>query len=162
MYLWRYITLSPYLQVKFMDKQLIQETIAMLQAKISPDAAIEIDLELEICTELIHLLKAYDVEFERQRVLLACYMLLELAKRKHCKFADDNHTLTKQILDGDYLNSMYYDFALHHQEVELVAYLAPVNKQIHIRMAEGQTTDRMLYNRFCNFISRNYRQVSGL
>lgn len=145
-----------------MDKQIIQETIAMLQAKLSPDAAINIDLDPEMSIELIHLLTAYGVERERQKVLLACYMLLELAKQKHCMLSDDNYTLTKQILDGDYLTSMYYDFALNHQEAELVAYLAPVNKQIHIRMAEGQVTDRMLYNRFCKFISRNYRQVSGL
>lgn len=145
-----------------MDNLLIQETIDMLQNKLSPDAAIQINLDMNSFTDMITLLQTYSVERERQKVLLACYMLLQLAKQKHCELSDDNHALSKQILDGDYLNSMYYDFALSNHEIELVAYLAPVNKQIHIRMAEGKAPDRMLYNQFYKFITRKYRQVSGL
>ncbi|TCZ76352.1 hypothetical protein E0485_14230 [Paenibacillus albiflavus] len=145
-----------------MDKLLIEETIVMLNQKLSPDAAIEIDLGPDCCTEMLQLLEKYEADRERIKILLACYILLQLAKKKHCEFSDDNEILTKQILDGDYLHSIYYDFALSHKETELVAYLAPINKQIHIRMAQGEKPDRMLYNCFHQFISRKHRQVAGL
>ncbi|XOS90533.1 hypothetical protein ACLMAB_16600 [Brevibacillus laterosporus] len=68
--------------------------------------------------------------------------------------------MTKDILDGDYLQSFYYEYACKHGEKELVNFLAPILKQIQIRLIQGKSIERILFQRIEKFLAKTDQQVT--
>lgn len=137
-----------------MDTQLITKTIRQLHRELSPEAAISLDQSEYLARDLAEELSRTGMPEERKIAILGCYMILQLALKRHSGLKADDPDLTKRVLDGDYLLSFYYDFALLHNETELTEFLASVNKQIQIQQALGlPVQDRLLYHHFCLYVA---------
>ncbi|ARF68069.1 hypothetical protein B7C51_09855 [Paenibacillus larvae subsp. pulvifaciens] len=138
-----------------MDTQLITKTIRQLHKELSPEAAIVLDQTEYLARDLAEQLSRTGMPEERKIAVLGCYIVLQLALERHSGLQADNPGLTKRILDGDYLLSFYYDFAILHKETGLTEFLASVNKNIQIQQALGlPLQDRLLYHHFCMYLAK--------
>ncbi|QDX92904.1 hypothetical protein EEL32_21820 [Brevibacillus laterosporus] len=138
----------------------IRESLQKLEKQMSPQACITLDVDRRLLEEMRHLLDSFELSSARKEHIFGCYVLLQAAFRKHKKLTIENPSLTKDILDGDYLQSFYYEYAFQHGERDLVNFLAPVLKQIQIRKIQGKSTERILLQRMEKFLTKTDQQVT--
>ncbi|MCM3338592.1 MULTISPECIES: hypothetical protein [Paenibacillus] len=145
-----------------MNRQLIMETGRLLTQEMPPEAGIRLTVgsDEHFLLDMASALHAYDMEPDERRALLGCYWLLRQAMRTHQHVPAEEQLAGKTVLDGDFLMSMYYQFAVRHGQMKLVIDLATTNKRIQIRRAEGNTTDMLLHQRICRFLAKHYKQVA--
>lgn len=127
-----------------MHTQLMNETFLILQTECSPAAKIVLDIDRADLLVAESLLNRYDLEHERRVHILTLYTLLKLATSRHkdCHYSDPN--LTRKVLDGDYLYSLYIQLALQFKEFDLISFLAPHIKKWQIIWAEGHSEVELL------------------
>lgn len=140
-----------------MNTRLMNDTFRLLHEEWSPIAGIVMDVPCHDLNRLIRVLGPHQLEPKRQTVLLALYSLLYMAQERHrdCSFHDPD--LTRNILDGDYLYSLYLQVAVKYEETDLVSYLAPVLKRQKIALAEGRMIDEDLTIHFDTFLCNEYK-----
>ncbi|MGZ9586374.1 adenylate kinase and related kinase [Paenibacillus marinisediminis] len=141
-----------------MNRQLLQETQYLLEQQLPKDAAIRLSMA-HIQSELAamaDILTSYEMEQRDQCVLLGCYWLLLQAMRSHEQLPSDPQAAARAVLDGDFLQSFYLQFALRHQFLDLVTDLASTIKEIQIRRAEKTRCNDLLYQRFVSFVKEQY------
>ncbi|BFH17709.1 adenylate kinase and related kinase [Paenibacillus melissococcoides] len=145
-----------------MNRQLMKDTIQMLEQELPPLAGIRITAgsDERYLSDMARTLDAYDMTAQERRVLLGCYWLLRQAMRTHHHVPQDKRLAGKAVLDGDFLLSLYYQFAARHGLTELIADMATVNKRIQIRRAEGKGTDSELHRQMSRFLMKRYKQVA--
>ncbi|OAB45414.1 hypothetical protein [Paenibacillus glacialis] len=141
-----------------MHTQLMNETFQLLQAECSPKAGIALDIDRTEMLVTESLLNSYDLAYERKVHLLALYTVLKLATSRHkdCNYSDPN--LTRKVLDGDYLYSLYIQLAVQFEEIDLISYLAPHIKKWQIRGAEGHSEVELLYTCLEQFLNLEFRR----
>ncbi|WP_068782840.1 hypothetical protein [Paenibacillus phocaensis] len=126
--------------------KLIHDAYRLLQSELSPESGIKIDLPYEEATKLASILEPYDMTPLRQCQQLSIYIAIKLALQRHgeCSALAPGETLTRKVLDGDYLYSLYVELCLKWEEYDLLAHLAPMIKQLQIQRAEGRSEDDRL------------------
>lgn len=129
-----------------MNTEFIQNACHLLQGKISPETGIQAGIRDEDVRPLVLLLKQYDMPAERGQRLLSIYVAIKLALSYHggCNESVSGEMLTRKVLNGDYLYSLYIQLCLEWREIDLLSQLAPVIKQIQIRRADGKAEDDRL------------------
>lgn len=140
-----------------MNTRLMNDTFRLLNEEWSPIAGIVLDISCHDLNRLADVLGPHQLESERQTVLMALYSLLHMARERHrdCSFRDTD--LTRNILDGDYLYSLYLQLAVKYRETDLVSHLAPVLKRQQIAFAEGRLLDENLTKHFETFLCSEYK-----
>ena len=141
-----------------MHTQLMNETIRLLQAECSPKAGITLDIDWTDMPVVESLLNSYDLAYERKVHLLALYTVLKLATSRHkdCHYSDPN--LTRKVLDGDYLYSLYIQLALQYKEFDLITFLAPHIKKWQIKWAEGHSEVELLSTCLEQFLNIEFQR----
>lgn len=129
-----------------MNVELIQNASHLLRGELSPEAGIELDLPIAAIQPYALLLEQSDMPVLRRQRLLSIYIAIKLALQRHgeCEGTGGGEALVRKVLDGDYLYSLYVQLCLKWGEIDLLAKLAPVIKQIQIQRAEGQADDDRL------------------
>ncbi|MEF2966225.1 hypothetical protein V3851_10320 [Paenibacillus sp. M1] len=129
-----------------MNHELIQDACHLLQGEVSPTTGIQIRISVEEARPFAVLLEQYDMPPLRRQRLLSIYFAIKLALRRHggCSSSDTGETLTRKVLDGDYLYSLYIQLCLKWEEIDLLSLLAPVIKQMQIKRFEGKPEDDRL------------------
>jgi len=140
--------------------QLMTQTFKQLTEQLAPDAGIAIEVNTRWVKEMAHFLNEYDMDDARRQCILGCYVLLRLSLQSHGDVQEEDEQLTRKILDGDYLQSSYYEYALANQSLDLLAALAPVLKTIHIRRIEGKPADFILPTAIHQFVTYRYSKVA--
>lgn len=143
-----------------MNRQLIEESLRLLQADMSPIAGIQLQLSPAECGRLLPVLERLNVEDSRKAPLLGIYIILTSAAQRHMECTPYHPNLTRNILDGDYLYSFYLQFAVKYRELDLVAYLAPSIKKMQIRRSNGDLAEFNLAAGMEQFLLQERRQES--
>lgn len=142
-----------------MNRQLLQEVKHLLEQQLPADAAIHLSM-VHIQPELHAMadnLSAYEMEHRDRCVILGSYWLLLQAIHTHRNLSQqDPQEIARAVLDGDFLQSFYLQFAMRHQHTDLVIHLAPVLKQIFIKQAEGNYSHDLLTPQLYSYISKRY------
>lgn len=140
-----------------MNTQLLNDTFRLLDELKSPVAGIALDICPESLQELASVLESSPLSPRRRSVLLTLYALLVMARERHrdCSYQDTD--LTRRILDGDYLYSLYLQSAVQFRETGLAAYIAPVLKRQHIAFAEGRPAEENLALHFETYLSGEHK-----
>lgn len=141
-----------------MKTKLMNDTFRFLQQEISPVAGIILDLSCQDLNRLISVMDPHHLSMRRQTVLLALYSLLIMAEDRHRNCSSNDADLTKRILDGDYLYSLYLQVAVKYKETGLAGHLAPVLKRQQIAFAEGKAAQLDIASHFDAFLCREYKQ----
>lgn len=142
------------------NRQLIEESLRLLQADISPIAGIQLQLSPSECERLLALLERHHVDDNRKVILLGIYLILTSAAQFHMECSPHHPNLTRSILDGDYLYSFYLQFAVKYRELDLVAYLAPSIKKMQIRRSNGNFAEENLAAGIEQFLMEERKQQS--
>lgn len=129
-----------------MNVELIQNASHLLRGELSSEAGIELDLPIAAIQPYALLLEQSDMPVLRRQRLLSIYIAIKLALQRHgeCEGTGGGEALVRKVLDGDYLYSLYVQLCLKWGEIDLLAKLAPVIKQIQIQRAEGRAEDDRL------------------
>ncbi|WP_028543841.1 hypothetical protein [Paenibacillus taiwanensis] len=142
-----------------MNRQLLQETNQLLMQELPAQTGIHLNAGADepILLDMAEVLVGYDMEQQDRRVLLGCYWLLLQSIRSHDHLPTHPDHVGRGVLDGDFLQSFYLQFALRHGFVDLIADLAKTMKLVQIRRAEGsRTIETQLHQRLCRFVSKRY------
>lgn len=132
-----------------MNDMIIREALERLEAEIDPITHIRIEPEQAALAEALSAFKRCGVEPLRLPRLLAVYLLLTSAFERHAEpLSSDDSELTRRILDGDYLYSLYIQYALKCKEDSLLRGLAPFVKKIQIGRALGSSHEIRLLSAF--------------
>jgi len=122
-----------------MDKDLLQDTLGLLNELIHKQTNIELDANDRSLQELADMIGSYCMARSRKMTVLSCCMLISVGIRKHNKLLlDDNERLARSILDGDYLIGLIYRVAISRKEQKLLAKLNPIYKKIQLKSLEGR------------------------
>lgn len=127
-----------------MNIKLVHDAIHLFQGEISPETGIILDLKDEDVLPMADLLLRYDLPSDRQSRLISIYIAIKLALQRHRSCEGSRENLTRKVLDGDYLYSFYIELCLHWEEYELLTHLAPIIKQMQIKVIEGNPEDERL------------------
>ena len=141
-----------------MNRQLLQETRLLLEQQLPSDAAIRLcteHMQSELDT-MANLITLYDIEHHDRCVLLGCYWLLLQAMRTHEHLPHEPQATARAVLDGDFLQSFYLQFAMRHQCTDLISTLAPDLKLMQIRRAEGSQEGETLHMLFSSYLAKRY------
>jgi hypothetical protein len=141
-----------------MHTQLMNETFHLLQAECSPKAGITLDIDWADMLVAESLLNSYDLAYERKLHLLALYTVLTLATSRHKDCHQSDLNLTRKVLDGDYLYSLYIQLALQFKEFDLISFLAPHIKKWQIRWAEGHSEVELLTTCLEQFLNIEFQR----
>lgn len=122
------------------------------------DAAIHLSMvhiqpELHAMADIFN---AYEIDQQDRCIILGCYWLLLQAMRTHRNLPQDPQAAARAVLDGDFLQSFYLQFAMRHKHTDLIIHLAPVLKQIQIKQAEGTYSHDLLTPQLYSYISKRY------
>lgn len=132
-----------------MNDMIIREALERLQTEIDPITRIRIEPEPAALAEALGVFKRCGAEPLRLPRLLAVYLLLASALERHAQpLSSDDPELTRRILDGDYLYSLYIQYALKCKEESLLRGLAPFVKKIQIGRALGRGQEIRLLSAF--------------
>ncbi|WP_223067102.1 hypothetical protein [Paenibacillus caui] len=130
-----------------MTTGLLQDAINLFHAELSPETGIRAGLDTTdpLLSGALKLLEDYPLPPLRSARILALYFTIVLAMERHhaCHEAAPD-SLTRQVLDGDYLYSLYLQMALKWKEYDFVSVLAPYIKKIQLKRAEGRPQDDLL------------------
>ncbi|WP_018759562.1 hypothetical protein [Paenibacillus terrigena] len=140
--------------------QLMTQTFEQLMQQLAPDAGIAIEVNTRWVKEMAHFLNEYDMDDARRQCILGCYVLLRLSLQSHGDVQEEKLELTRKILDGDYLQSIYYEYALANHAMDLLNALAPVIKTIHIRRIEGKPAEFILPTAIHQFVTYRYSKAA--
>ncbi|MCR8645284.1 hypothetical protein NV379_21745 [Paenibacillus sp. N1-5-1-14] len=146
--------------MKSLNHPLLLDTIQMLQDSLSQEAKVTLTPDYRALHNMVQLIESYQMEGLQRQHVLGCYILLHMSLMKHQGLSLADGQLTKHILDGDYLCSMYYDLAMKWELFGLLTFLAPVHKQIQISRVQGDKKDFLLTQRFQQYLNKNYARVS--
>lgn len=137
-----------------MNPKLIEDAYRLLQGELSPETGIIVDLPYPEAAPLATLLEQYDMPQVRQCRLLSIYIAIKLALQRHseCSSLAPGETLTRKVLDGDYLYSFYVELCLQWEEFNLLGHLAPIIKQLQIKRAQGHPEDERLLKAWERFL----------
>lgn len=125
-----------------MDALLIQDTLRLLKQELAADSAVQLEIDEARLDEIVSLLHCYDISRSCKIVILGGYLLICLAFSKHRDLKlDGGLSLTRGILDGDYLIGQYFGWLLKYSELQLASFLAPVHKKMQIAAALGLTAE---------------------
>lgn len=129
-----------------MKSELFQDALLLLQKEISPETGIILDLKEEDVLPLIDLLQQYPLSPHRQHRLLSIYIAIKFALLRHecCTESASGEQLTRSVLDGDYLYSLYMQLGLKWEEYDLLTHLASLIKRIQINQVEGTPVEDLL------------------
>lgn len=146
-----------------MNRQLLNQTSDLLAQHLPPITGIQLaaGTDEHMLLDMARMLNAYDMQQQERQVLLGCYWLLRQALRTHQHVPQDEQLAGKAVLDGDFLLSLYYQFAVRYGMTQLIIDLATTNKRIQIRRVEGAASDMMLHQRMGRFVSTHYKQVAS-
>lgn len=147
--------------MKSLNNPLVQETIQMLQHALSQEAQVTLTPDYRAVNNMAQLIGSYQIDCAERMHLLGCFILLHMSLNKHHGLNLTDGQLTKHILDGDYLCSMYYDLALKWRNFDLLTFLAPVHKQIQISRVQGDKKEYLLSQRFQQFLTKSYVRVNN-
>ncbi|QDH21792.1 hypothetical protein [Saccharibacillus brassicae] len=132
-----------------MNDTIIRETLERLQAEIDPVTRIRLAPDRAALNAALAAFERCAVEPLRQPGLLAVYALLDAALARHAEpIRLDDPQLTRRILDGDYLYSLYVQYALKCREESLLRGLAPFVKKVQIARALGRSAEIALLPAF--------------
>ena len=132
-----------------MNDIMIREALERLQAEIDPVTRIRLKPEKSVLVEALTVFERCGVEPLRRPRLLAIYTLLASAFARHSEPLElDDTELTRRILDGDYLYSLYIQYALKCKEESLLRGLSPFVKKIQIARALGRDEEVPLLSAF--------------
>ena len=132
-----------------MNDIMIREALERLQAEIDPVTRIRLKPEKSVLVEALTVFERCRVEPLRRPRLLAIYTILASAFARHSEPLElDDTELTRRILDGDYLYSLYIQYALKCKEESLLRELSPFVKKIQIARALGQDEQVPLLSAF--------------
>ncbi|NGZ77399.1 hypothetical protein [Saccharibacillus alkalitolerans] len=132
-----------------MNDIMIREALDRLQGEIDPITRIRLHPEKAVLFEALAVFERCGVEKPRLPGLLAVYALLAEALARHSQPLElDDPELTRRILDGDYLYSLYIRYALKCMEEPLLRELSPFVKKIQIARALGQNGEPSLLSAF--------------
>ncbi|MDT3428306.1 hypothetical protein J2Z22_003898 [Paenibacillus forsythiae] len=141
-----------------MNRQLIGDTIRLLQAEISPIAGIQLSLSPEEGEALFTAMEGYELEYSRKLHLMGIFIILVQAARRHMECAENHPDLVRSVLDGDYLYSFYLQFALKYRELDLVIHLAPFIKRQQIRRSHGDYAEQNLAAQIGQFLKAELKK----
>jgi len=127
-----------------MDKDLLQDTISLLNELIHEQTNIELDADDHSIQELADLIGSYCMARSRKMTVLSCCMLISVGIRKHNKLRGNNEQLARSILDGDYLIGLIYKVAISRKEQKLLTKLNPIYKKIQFKSLEGDGCEGMM------------------
>ncbi|WMT41540.1 hypothetical protein RE628_03095 [Paenibacillus sp. D2_2] len=128
-----------------METKLVQDACLLLQGEISPETGIHLELRQEDILPMVRVLNQYDLTPVRKQRHLSIYIAIKLALQSHA--ASNGCTgemLTRKVLNGDYLYSLYVQLCLKWDEQDLLTHLAPIVKRIQIKHVEGNPKDTLL------------------
>lgn len=145
-----------------MNSMLIQDACHLLQGEISPETGIHLNLIFEDVLPITTLINQYELPKTRSTYLLSIYIAIKLAFQSHdqCDELLSGEALTRKILDGDYLYSLYVQMCLKWREYDLLIHLAPVIKQIQIQRINGDLADDTLLKSFGAFLKIDQNLVT--
>ncbi|NGM84417.1 hypothetical protein G5B47_18565 [Paenibacillus sp. 7124] len=141
-----------------MNRQLIGDTLRLLQAELSPIAGIQLPFSPAEGDGLLSVMDSYNLEYSRKMHFMGMYIILVLAARRHMECAEDHPDLIRNVLDGDYLYSFYLQFAIKHRELDFVVFLAPYIKQQQVRRANGDYTELDLTALIGQFLNAEFKK----
>ncbi|MNZ59747.1 hypothetical protein D3C78_777940 [compost metagenome] len=146
-----------------MKSKLIHDACHLLQGEISPEAGIHLNLLEDDVQPMTDLLEQYDLHQLRARRLLSIYIAIKVALLRHssCDRTITGEALTRLVLDGDYLYSLYLQLCLEWNEYDLITHLAPVIKQIQIKRIDGKPDDDKLLKAFELFLKLDHSRNSA-
>lgn len=128
-----------------MDKDLLQDTLGLLNQLIHKQTNIELDVNDRSLQELADMIGSYCMARSRKMTVLSCCMLISVGIRKHSKLLlGDNDHLARSILDGDYLIGLIYRVAVSRKEQKLLAKLNPIYKKMQLKSLEGNDDEGMM------------------
>ena len=139
-----------------MKTQLMNETFSLLEQESSPIANITFDIEQKELLQLEGLLQRHNLSDHRKLHLSSLYTVLSLAFSRHQHCHEDDQELTRKVLDGDYLYSLYVQLAIQFEEMELLKQLAPFVKRWQIRRAANEPIVETLFDAFERFLELEY------
>ncbi|MHA0857091.1 hypothetical protein [Paenibacillus sp. CMAA1364] len=141
-----------------MQTKLMNETFRLLQIECSPQARISLDGHEADMLVAASLLTRYELTDDRRLHLSVLYIVLHIAtiRHKNCDFSDPD--LTRKVLDGDYLYSLYIQLALQYKEFDLITFLAPRIKKWQIQWAEGDSEVELLSHTFEQYLNVEFQR----
>ncbi|BCG57018.1 hypothetical protein [Paenibacillus sp. URB8-2] len=141
-----------------MDRQLIGDTLRLLQAELSPIAGIQLPFSPAEGEGLLSVMEGYNLEYSRKLHFMGIYIILVQAARRHMECSANHPDLIRNVLDGDYLYSFYLQFAIKHRELDAVVFLAPFIKQQQIRIANGDYAELDLITLIGQFLNAEFKK----
>lgn len=130
-----------------MQNKLLQDTLGLLNEIIHKQTDIELDINDRSLQELADMIGSYSMTYSRKMTVLSCCMLISVGIRKHSNLLNaisNNESLTRKILDGDYLVGLIYRVALNRKEHKLLTKLNPLYKRIQLQSLDGRTGDGVM------------------
>jgi len=128
-----------------MDKDLLQDTLGLLNEFIHKQTNIELDVNDRSLQELADMIGSYCMTRSRKMTVLSCCMLISVGIRKHSKLLiGDNDRLARSILDGDYLIGLIYRVAVSRKEQKLLVKLNPIYKKVQLKSLEGSDEEGIM------------------
>lgn len=129
-----------------MDHKLINDTFTLLRQHMDAQSNIEVQLEDQAMKEIMTLLDAYELAYSRKITVMACFMLIYSALRKHKELLPhDDKELSRSILDGDYLLGLYHKIAAQRKEIKLLMHLSLFNKRMQLALLKGKTSTSLFH-----------------
>lgn len=144
-----------------MKSMLIQDACHLLQGEISPETGIHLNLFIDDVQPLTTLIEQYDLPEIRSIYLISIYIAIKLALQSHdqCDESLTGEALTRKVLDGDYLYSLYVQMCLKWKEYDLLIHLAPIIKQIQIKRVNGDAAEDKLLKGFELFLQLDHNHA---
>jgi len=127
-----------------MTTLLIHEALRLLQSQMEPSVDIPLTADAVPWADISAILQQSGLEHGRKVTILACCILIRLAILKHAQLAvRDNASLTRSILDGDYLSGLLYRLASRRREWKLLQLLAPLQKRMQLQLLRGRPAEAL-------------------
>lgn len=128
-----------------MEKDLLQDTLDLLNELIHKQTNIELDANDRSLQELADMIGSYCIARSRKMTVLSCCMLISVGIRKHNKLlTSDTDRLARSILDGDYLVGLIYRVAISRKEQKLLAKLNPIYKKVQLQSLLGSDNEGIM------------------
>lgn len=135
-----------------MKNSFIDDAFHILKGELAPEAGISLDLKEDDVLPMCNLLERYDLPALRQCRILSIYSAIKIALLRHSSTSCSGEELTRKVLDGDYLYSLYVQLCLKWEEYNLLSHLAPIIKVIQIKRADCKPEDDRLIKGFELFL----------
>lgn len=126
-----------------MDAILLRDALELLNREETAQVGVELDGET--AKEIVELLQSYPISYSRKLTVLACCMLIYSAINKHVELSGkEDASLSRGILNGDYLFGLYHRLAADRNEWKLLVHLSLFNKRMQLALVEGRKSPKAL------------------